>query len=600
MQQMGWTSKRSGLDQTCIQTCPFCHNTNFKFYISDSGLFDCKVCPESGNLYQLKQKLGISVEGVMSMKDSIPIGTQPSPLPNFPGLHWRLMNDKSMEDVLDYLVATRKFSIEVIEKQMIGADTFYSKETSQKIKCYVIPYFDAAGVPVFFKARSIPPNREFFAPSGRQAPLYNGAIVKPGLEELILCEGEADCISVLSQGYETVVGVPGANVQKAEWIAKLDKAAPKDIYILFDRDKVGQQAAHELAKRIGIDKVKNILLPEFDGKDINDWFAAGHTLDELRELMAAAKKFDVAGVKGVSEILNELEDDVDGFGNAPTYDTPWPSLTSKLGGGEPGDVIGIIAEGKVGKTSTALNWLHHYSMQGHPTMMFCLEMLPKRLVRKWVCHVTQTDDTIGKSDFGKHTVVAAKEVVKQMPADILFGYSSTHKPDEIYDTIRQAVRRYGVKVLCFDNLQFLVSNVQHSTQETSKISKDFKRLAMELGILILLIIQPNRVAEGQIVAARNANGSSAIEKDVDAMVCLHRNRVMQMRASDFRGVVETEENLEPHMLVRVDLSRYAPGGITTLYMDGAKSTVRELQPEDLNLPPTTPCGGNIPVEGDAI
>jgi replicative DNA helicase len=171
--------------------------------------------------------------------------------------------------------------------------------------------------------------------------------------------------------------------------------------------------------------------------------------------------------------------------------------------------------------------------------------------------------------------------VPNYKADLLFGYSRSNKPDEVFSTIRQAVRRYGVKVVCYDNLQLMSRSLEHQTQEISRLTKEFKALALELNIFIILIIQPNRVAEGQIVAARNAMGSSAIEKDVDCMICLHRNRVGKISASDFTGWMETEDNFEPHLLVRVDLSRYAPGGTCTLFFDGARSTVREFIAEDI-------------------
>ena len=98
------------------------------------------------------------------------------------------------------------------------------------------------------------------------------------------------------------------------------------------------------------------------------------------------------------------------------------------------------------------------------------------------------------------------------------------------------MRRYGVKIVCFDNLQLLVRSIEHSAQETSKITKMFKEICIELNIVVLLIVQPNRVREGQIIAARNAMGSSAIEKDVDSFIGLHRNRKMAMGCKSVRAV----------------------------------------------------------------
>lgn len=577
--QLGWQTKRAGQEHLAAECCPFCNNANYKFYVhvggEKDGMWDCKVCGKVGNYYQLKAHL--AQNGVVtSLKDAAHTKGGKATLPDFQALHARLM---ASDAPLDYLVHGRRFSIEVIRRMKLG---YMERDGKQWV---VIPYFDAGGKPVFYKSRTVPPaGKEFDAPAGYTVPLYNGAALKQGMEELLMVEGEPDCLAVLSNGYETVVGVPGAGIKKADWLERLDVLEPKRIYLLYDRDKTGQEGARAMANRIGLDKVYNVVLPEFllddgtPGKDVNDWFKSGRTMDELLELMAAAKKFDIAGVQDVADVLAQLEQDLEERGTDPKYLTPWPSLTRKVGGFEDGDLVGIIAEGKVGKTTLALNWLHYYAEQeGRNVFNFCLEMPTKRTVRKWASYVTQTDDTPGRSQMTPETIRLAIAKAGEMKGDLLLGYTKDRDIKHVLDTIRQVVRRYGVEVVCFDHLHLLVQSIEHQAQEIAKFAIAFKNLAMELGILILLIIQPNRVAEGQIVGARNALGSSTIDKLVDYMICLHRNRVAQIKAQDFRGFLETEDNLEPHLLVRVDLARYAPGGCCTLYMDGATSTVRECK-----------------------
>lgn len=937
-------------DQLNLQVCPVCGKDNWHFYINfkgqKDGLNDCKVCGWTGNLFKLQEKLGDRVNGVMSMKDVAYAGRKPESLPDYLSAHRRLMEDG---EALDYLVATRGYTMKAIEELKLGVEHDMGK------KWLLIPYIQR-GQLVYAKYRTLPPHgKDFRGISGREAPLYNQDVIEKGMDELIFVEGEGDAIALLSAGVKSVVGVPGANLKKAIWVTKVDEAAPKKIYILYDRDKVGQNAAREMAVRIGIEKVCNIVLPEFqtidgkEGKDINEWLRVGHTIEEFEVLKAQAKPFDVAGVSNLIEVLDELEKDLEGRGTmAPTLDTPWESLTGKLGGCEWGDLIGIIAEGKVGKlqplsakvltpagwttmgklcvghniasvdgepsvvtgifpqgvkkqykvtfsdgrstrcglehlwkignvdnfirdgyrvvttealisllrgegkwfvplfdgnfssnkelplhpwllgallgdggltsgvkfstiepkmaaqvnshlgayacelvqidelnyrivgknrgtnrvldilrelgvwgksslnkyipdvylegsraqrlallsglmdtdgsleggyrvpcfntpsirllrdvqslvrslggiapftsrvptythnkeklkgqkayraliklnepvmlhsskaykeqlraknsrlkivsvsedgeeesrcitvshssklyvtddfivthnTTMALNWLDYYArlrlvktanlpaeVATFPCLMFCQEMHPKRLVRKWMSLVTQTDDTPGKSQITKETVQMAKEIALSMPSDFLFGYTKVTRHEEVFDTIRQAVRRYGVKVVCFDNLQLLVRSIEHSAQETSRLTKDFKQLAMDLNIVILLIIQPNRVKDGEIVAARNAHGSSAIEKDVDAMIALHRNRKAKVKQEDFEAMkfMEADENFEPQLLVRVDLSRYAPGGVTTLWFDGATSTVREFKADEFTAP-VFAMNGELPQE----
>jgi replicative DNA helicase/5S rRNA maturation endonuclease (ribonuclease M5) len=605
VEQKAW-AHRVTEDQLNLQVCPICGKDNYHFYINfkgpKDGLWDCKVCGESGNLFQLQEKCGDRVNGVMSMKDVATAGRRPESLPDYLSAHRRLMEDG---DALDYLVAGRGYTMKAIEELKLGVEHDMGK------KWLLIPYIQR-GQLVYAKYRTLPPHgKDFRGISGREAPLYNQDVIEKGMAELIFVEGEGDAIALLSAGVSNVVGVPGANLKKAVWVTKVDEAAPAKIYILYDRDKVGQKAAREMAIRIGIEKVYNIVLPEFrtiddkEGKDINEWLRVGHTIEEFEVLKAQAKPFDVAGVSNLIEVLDELEKDLEGRGTmAPELDTPWESLTEKMGGCEWGDLVGVIAEGKVGKTTMALNWLDYYARlreKSIPCMMFCQEMHPKRLVRKWMSLVTQTDDTPGRSKITKETVQMAKEIALSMPSDFLFGYTKVTRSEEVLDTIRQAVRRYGVKVVCFDNLQLLVRSIEHSAQETSRLTKDFKQLAMDLNIVIILIIQPNRVKDGEIVAARNAHGSSAIEKDVDAMIALHRNRKAKVKQEDFEAMkfLETDENFDPQLLVRVDLSRYAPGGVTTLWFDGATSTVREFKADEFTAP-VLAMNGELPQERSLV
>lgn len=596
IQSKGWEYKDSG-DQVSLQQCLFCDNSNWKFYVNvggskKDGLWDCKVCSEAGNLYKLMESQGDRLQGVMSMKDSAAGLQQSEPVPPIAALHKKLMDD---EEALDYLVGERGFSIAVIEKYQLGV------ELKGDTKWLVIPYISKGNV-TFVKYRSLPPaKKEFRALAGREAGLFNGDAIVNHMPELLFVEGEADCLSCLSNNIEYAVGIPGANVKKATWIRRVQEAEPKQIYLLYDTDTVGQKAAKEMAKRIGIEKCLNIVLPEFktrdgqDGKDINEWFQSSGNIEDFEILKRQARPFDVDGVTNLSDALKEVEDELENRGSNPSLNTPWPSLDGKLGGCEWGDLIGIIAEGKVGKTTMCLNWIDYYVGKGIPAMMYCLEMPPKRLARKWCSYITQTDDTPGRSLLTTESVRNAKKVALEREADLLFAYTRGGNKEEVYDTIRQAVRLYGVKVLCFDNLQLLCRSIDHSAQETSVITKEFKELAMELGILILLVVQPNRVKDGEIVAARNAMGSSAIEKDVDSMIALHRKRIGAIKEDEFIGFMDTESTFEPQLLVNVDLNRYGPGGRTTLFMEGNTSTVREFGVDELNNLPK-PSFGALPVE----
>jgi KaiC/GvpD/RAD55 family RecA-like ATPase/5S rRNA maturation endonuclease (ribonuclease M5) len=613
----GWPYQLTSNGEQMLMDCPICGKEKH-FYLSvEKGLWDCKVCGRTGNLYALKKEMGEPIPGVQSMQESIPHALKP--LPDIEKCHAALLADY---DTLKWLTDERQFSIEVIESMRLGLWEEFGK------KYVTYPYING-GKYQFLKGRTVPPQPKDFLHAefltGRQNPLYHADAIHPNNNELILVEGEPDTLTMLTWGYNNTIGVPGANMKKAVWIDRLDvwwsgpviqqgeidsPVTVRKIYLLYDSDHAGQEAAEEIAKRIGLDRIWLIKLPPFkkkdgsEGKDITEWKTAGHTKEEFEALKAAARQYDVKGITSMESALDEIEADIEARGTAdPPLKSPWKPLNKAFGGAEFGDVIGIVAEAKIGKTTLGMNWLDYFvDKMNLNCMLLCFEMPPKRIARKWACSVTDTDDTPGKSQFTKETVIRARQIIAERPADFLLGYTSAQDPKKVIDLIRQTIRRYGVKVVMIDYLQQMCHSLQHQAQEISNLSKAIKDLAMELGVLILLIIQPKRVGENEIVAARHVLGSSGPEKDVDVMICLHRNRQGVMKADEFIGYTTVEENFSPFMLVRADLSRFAPGGAITLYMEGGKSLVREMTTEDEQQSRTDQVsiiGPDIPVEGQS-
>ena len=610
MEAKGWQYRIAG--NQLVTSCPLCGKVD-KFYMAmdpraiKTGArpdiyWDCKVCERAGSLGTLKKELGDPIEGVQSMQDGVDATHAVKPLPELFKHHRMLMDDP---DTMNYLVCERGYSMDVIEKMQLGLGI------NGEEKWLVFPYVNA-GKYCYAKMRSLPPMKKAFkGAGGRENPLYNADVIHPNTEELIFVEGEGDCLTMLTHDYPNTIGVPGAGMKKATWIERLDvwweqrAGKPRQIYILYDSDKVGQEAAAEIIKRIGIDRCKIIKLPPFTktdatpGKDVTEWFQAGHTREEFESLKASAKQLEIKGIMGIMDALDQMQNELETRGTMNAeINTPWEPLNKIFGGADYGDVIGVMAEGKVGKTTFGMNWIDYIvGVLDIPSLLLCFEMPQKRVARKWACKVTETDD----SKFDLDAIQRARNIIYTRKADLVLGYTSAQNVDDVFDLIRQTVRRYGVRVVMLDNLQLMVRGIRDAPQETSVLTKRIKDLAMELNIVIILIIQPKRVEANEIVAARHASGSAAIEKDVDAMLCLHRNREGVIKADEFQGSVEQDTNFKPWMLIRVDLSRYSAGGATTLYMDGAKSLIRVMTSQEDRARAEAPgaMGSELPVEGQA-
>ena len=622
IQSRGWNWKESTAPNIELDTCPYCKRSGGgHFYIevhgtnSDrknrDGLHLCHRCGKSGRLVNLKEFLGINIPGVESKKDWAGDAIKRETLPDVEEAHQMLLGDTG---AMDYLVNNRGFSIDIIKERKLGIiPERYFKEAG-KVKALVYPYL-VNGNCVFVHYRTLPDTahpgavpKGFSSPIGWTAPLYNGEILREGLKDVTFVEGEANTIAALDKGITNICGVPGANFKKADWIVTIDELGLEKIYICYDKDHAGQTAAQEIAKRIGIDKCWKIDLPDFDvttefgevrkGKDLNEWFmVGGGTAEAFEHLKANAQQFDVEGVASAPNALQELLDEIRGRHSIEgKYRTQYPDL-NKLVTFDPGDVIDIIAEEKIGKTTLALNLLDHMvTTYGEDGIFICAEMTRARLARKWIAYKAQIADNIPKtpedSDALLHEFLTKIPVVQQQASDSpgeLYFCSPRYKTEQdIYQLIRDVIRRYGVKWIVIDNLQRIIdttpsSSKMNRTERMSAFSKVISQFAKEFNVQIIRILQPHRVMDGQIATSRNNDGSSQVAKDCDCNIAVHRDRIGPTKIDE---VAKTEgtiiaESFSDKALISVGLSRYSSGGRLWLIFDGARSTFKAYTIENV-------------------
>jgi hypothetical protein len=607
IQSKGWKYKESG-DKIELENCPFCKLNNTKyghFYMVIShdnrdGLYTCHRCGKSGHLNSLKIEMGDKVAGISSFNESK--FSKVDQMPDVQAAHEALLEN---ENALDYLINVRGLSLDIIKRQKIG---YFPKQYFRE--CGEVP---AIGYPylvgsnsTFYHFRTLPDAPKAFSSlKGWDAPLYNQEVIKEGLKELIMVEGEINTITALQHGIESIVGVPGANFKKAMWLEQLDALNLEKIYICYDTDKVGQKAAQTLASRIGIEKCYKLVLPSFTvplpngetkkGKDLNEWFMYGGGTEELFEqLKAEATLFDIQGVSNTLDALQEFEEKLNGKTTlVPTYLPPWKPL-QKLVGFEDGDVIDILAPEKIGKTTIGMNMMEYmtdtYNEDG---IIICGEMPNERMLRKWISHVTQTPDLITPDqEEGKIQLQLMKEAVVQARAKALnrtgvlyFCYPQIKEIDDVYKLMIDCIRRYGVKWIMLDNIQLFadrtLKNGNHRTIHLSQISKTTAGIAKDYGIKLIRILQPHRIKDGAMINTDNTDGASQIAKDCDCTFTAFRNRIGQVTKKEFEQMefeVETTATFEPKMLFTVGLTRYSSGGQVLLELDGVTSTVREYDP----------------------
>ena len=543
-----WECRERG-SQLNIKTCPFCDDTGWHFYMhKETGQWDCKKCQESGSLFRLKKHLGDIEEAIHpAYRKSTPKKPNTLAVVQY---HQALLSDMAATGYL----AGRRIGVQTIKRFQLGVCSMNGANW------LCIPHLENQQV-VNIKYRSLPPaKKEFLREPGCRSVLFNVDALATH-REILITEGEIDAITLVEHGVENVVGATnGAGAFDAEWVKDLEKT--ERIYICFDADEAGRKGALSLAKRLGYNRCRNISLP---CKDVNDFFLQ-HTREEFDRLIQDAAQFSLPGVIDVRAALDLLQGEESQENETTGLQTPWENVNRIIHGWKAGDLVIVTALPKTGKTTWMLDISRHLVLRWVPVLFFCLEMRPERLMRK----VIQAQYRVERPTL--QDIRNARLLFENTP--LYFGYFyKHHKTEDVLGLIREAIQRYGIQFIVFDNLHLLCRS-DRVNEQIAQATLAFKFLAEEMEVPVVLIAQPRKRENSatEIMSAEDVRYSSAVHSDCDQMIILHRNRTAS-KAKDINAqkFIAREESMDPVTLVRVEAHRYGSGGETLLYYNGAFS-----------------------------
>ena len=557
-----------------VLNCFFCGDTKGHLYIDQQdGAFFCHKCQERGNLITLQKYFGDHQKDRPKMnkpyqkpqnavREAFPDKNERSTVPDEKKAveaNLRLLNDKS---ALEYITGKRGLSIDTVKAFKIGLQI----DKNGGGNWLTIPHYEK-GKLVNIKSRTLPPaEKTFRREKDCRSVLFNSDCLANN-STVYLCEGEIDALSLLDKGEKAVVATTtGAGSFDPAWIDQLKDI--QKIIIVYDPDEPGQKGAREVARRLGYDRCFNVVLP--DSLDANEYFMAGNTIaDFINYVSEHGKQFDVAGIMTFDDGLKKFKEDLQRPEQAAGLKTGWQSLDKIIKTGfMPGELIVLSAPPKIGKSTLALQIVSYNALQDNAALFFCLEMRPMKVIQKLTqCH--SKSEEIGFAEIEKTRIT-----FKGKPLYLGYCYQ---KPtlENIIETIKEAIRRYGLKIVVFDHLHFLCRSITNQVQEVGLAVQAFKFLAEELEVPIILIAQPRKIQADSIMTAMDLKDSSSIYSDCDHLILMHRAR-KATNANDLQeGVILQKEAFDSMTLIRVEASRYNSGGETVLDYHGKYSRFDE-------------------------
>lgn len=221
--------------------------------------------------------------------------------------------------------------------------------------------------------------------------LFGWQAVPAEAREVIITEGEIDAMSWAAYGFPAMsVPFGGGKGAKQKWIeSEYDRLERFErIYISTDMDKVGDEAAEEIASRLGRHRCVRVRLPK---KDANECLVDGLPQADMARALLEAINLDPAGLHAPTsygERVQRLFYPV--HGERQGYTTPYGKLDGKLAF-RPGDLTLWTGASGSGKSQIISDCIPHWIIEGSRVCLASFEMPPAQTLRRMVKQAGNVD-----------------------------------------------------------------------------------------------------------------------------------------------------------------------------------------------------------------
>lgn len=224
--------------------------------------------------------------------------------------------------------------------------------------------------------------------------------------------------------------------------------------------------------------------------------------------------------------------------------TPWPRLTEMTGGWAPGDLTIIARRPSMGKSVIALQQAYTSACLGIGVAYISLEMSKEALVRRLVPSVSRVDSHRARSGFlnsdDRRRMLAAATELQTLP--LFLDESLGHTPVAVSAALRKLRAKTPIGLVIVDHLQLMkiTRRAESRHSELSEICHGFKRLASQMGCVVMLLSQLNRSCEQErrLPNLSDLKECGSIEEDADAVVFIHRPEMYRRDDVSLRGKEE--------------------------------------------------------------
>ncbi|WP_375620255.1 toprim domain-containing protein [Bartonella sp. TS25HLJMH] len=373
---------------------------------------------------------------------------------------------------------------------------------------------------------------------------------------IVITEGEIDALSLAAYGYPAVsVPFGGGSGGKHNWIEnEFDHLESfETIFLATDMDQPGEEAAREIASRLGRHRCYRVRLP---CKDANDCLTAGIDRATIKAAFSSAQSFAPEGLRRASDYKNQV---IGLFWPEPEkhlgYTVPYPKLKDKLHF-RPAELTLWSGASGAGKSQLLSDCIPHWIAQKSRLCLASLEMKGEQSLRRL------TKQTGGLEKPTKETIERILHFLDN--GLILYEHVGKSSVDTLLDVFDYCRARYGCDQFIIDSLMRLgIASDDYAGQEQavykmvdwavlnsvhihlvaharkSGLDKDIPSTedikgASEIGAnaFNIITIWRNRSLEDKIFAASLAQEKADLAKRPSVII-----NIAKQRSGDFEGKV---------------------------------------------------------------
>lgn len=446
--------------------------------------------------------------------------------------NWEDLN----KTTLDWL-ETRGISEETARTVGIKSGKHFISALQKQSDCVVFPYTNK-GQMYAAKIRSV--EDKGFSCNGAPASFFNLENVVAG-DDLFICEGEMDALSLVQCGYESAVSVPNGAVMKVVdgkidpqednkfkflWDAKRVIDSANRVIICTDADSAGQAMGEEIARRIGKDKCWLVEWPE-GSKDANDVLTKEGSKG-LHKVIADARPYPVAGLYDAAHFYDQLDEIYEkgmgrgastGYMNVDEYYTIVEGqLTVVTGHPSSGksefidQIMVNLAEEKGWKFAIC-------SFENEPRLHIA-KLISKHHRKPFFTGVTPR--------LTKEELDTGKKFIQDHFSFLYQNDGSMATISDIVERLKIAVMRHGIRGAIIDPYNYIQKNGDMSeTDWISEMLTQLRVFAQSHGIHLWFVAHPTKMLRGQdgkVPAPKgyDISGSAAWFAKADVGLSVHR------------------------------------------------------------------------------